>query len=73
MVRMLTGALTAVSTGAVPLEVLEAGLVEQQPFHCPVAPPEPLTLWSVGIRDSKRRTEREPPHQALSSGVYRFT
>ena len=26
-----------------------------------------------GIRDSKRKTEREPPHQALSSGVYRFT
>jgi hypothetical protein len=25
------------------------------------------------IRDSKRKTEREPPHQALSSGVYRFT
>jgi hypothetical protein len=26
-----------------------------------------------GIRDSKRRTERETLHQALSSGVYRFT
>jgi tRNA pseudouridine38-40 synthase len=48
MVRMLTGALTAVSTGTLALEVLERGLVEQQPFHCPVAPPEPLTLWSVG-------------------------
>ena len=26
-----------------------------------------------GIRDSKRKSEREPPHQALSSGVCRFT
>ncbi|MDX2015935.1 MAG: tRNA pseudouridine(38-40) synthase TruA [Myxococcaceae bacterium] len=48
MVRMLTGALTAVSTGALPLEVLQSGLTEQVPFHCPVAPAEPLTLWSVG-------------------------
>ncbi len=47
MVRMLTGALTAVSTGALDLATLEAGLMEQRPFHCPTAPPEPLTLWSV--------------------------
>lgn len=47
MVRMLTGALTAVSTGALPLEVLASGLDAQVPFHCPLAAPEPLTLWSV--------------------------
>lgn len=47
MVRMLTGALTAVSTGALDLEVLARGLDEQRPFHCPIAPPAPLTLWSV--------------------------
>ncbi|MCA2979473.1 MAG: hypothetical protein INH41_01415 [Myxococcaceae bacterium] len=48
MVRMLTGALAAVSRGELPLEVLEAGLSSQRPFHCPIAPPEGLTLWSVG-------------------------
>jgi hypothetical protein len=32
-----------------------------------------LTHPYEGIRDSKRKTGREPPHQALSSGVYRFT
>jgi tRNA U38,U39,U40 pseudouridine synthase TruA len=48
MVRMLVGGLTAVSRGELGLEVLRAGLDEQQFFRCPTAAPEPLTLWSVG-------------------------
>ncbi len=48
MVRMLTGAMLAVSRGEVALETFRAGLELQQKFHCPKAPPEPLTLWSVG-------------------------
>jgi len=48
MVRMLVGGLTAVSRGEVALDTFRAGLDAQRPFHCPTAPPEPLTLWSVG-------------------------
>jgi tRNA pseudouridine38-40 synthase len=48
MVRMLVGALLAVSRGEVSLGTLRAGLDQQQNFHCPTAPPEPLTLWDVG-------------------------
>lgn len=48
MVRMLVGGMTAVSSGAVSLELFRAGLHERRNFHCPTAPPEPLTLWSVG-------------------------
>jgi tRNA pseudouridine38-40 synthase len=48
MVRMLTGGLSAVARGLVPLEVFVAGLTEQRNFHCPTAPPEPLTLWEIG-------------------------
>jgi tRNA pseudouridine38-40 synthase len=48
MVRMLVGGLTAVSRGEVPLEHFHDGLVDQKHFHCPTAPPEPLTLWNVG-------------------------
>jgi tRNA pseudouridine(38-40) synthase len=48
MVRMLVGGLLAVSRGEVPLHTLRAGLEQQQNFHCPTAPPEPLTLWEVG-------------------------
>jgi tRNA pseudouridine38-40 synthase len=47
MVRMLVGGLTAVARGEVPLEAFRQGLLAQRRFHCPVAPPEPLTLWSV--------------------------
>ncbi|MCC6335233.1 MAG: tRNA pseudouridine(38-40) synthase TruA [Myxococcales bacterium] len=48
MVRMLVGGMTAVAKGEVPLDTFRAGLLEQRLFHCPTAPPEPLTLWSVG-------------------------
>ncbi len=48
MVRMLVGGALAVSSGQVPMEVFAAGLEAQRPFHCPTAPPEPLTLWDVG-------------------------
>lgn len=48
MVRMLTGGLSAVARGEVPLAAFHAGLLEQRHFRCPTAPPEPLTLWSVG-------------------------
>jgi tRNA pseudouridine38-40 synthase len=47
MVRMLVGGMTSVSRGEVPLAVFERALNEQQNFHCPTAPPHPLTLWSV--------------------------
>ncbi len=48
MVRMLVGGLTAVARGDVTQETFRAGLEEQRLFHCPTAPAEPLTLWSVG-------------------------
>ena len=48
MVRMLVGGMTAVSRGAVRREHFRAGLLEARNFYCPTAPPEPLTLWSVG-------------------------
>jgi tRNA pseudouridine38-40 synthase len=48
MVRMLVGGMTAVARGEVSLDVFERGLLEQQNFHCPTAPAEPLTLWDVG-------------------------
>lgn len=47
MVRMLVGAMTAVARGEVTREAFEAGLAEKTKFRCPVAAPEPLTLWSV--------------------------
>jgi tRNA U38,U39,U40 pseudouridine synthase TruA len=37
-----------VARGLVPLEAFVAGLTEQRNFHCPTAPPEPLTLWEIG-------------------------
>jgi tRNA pseudouridine38-40 synthase len=48
MVRMLVGGMTAVARGEVTLDAFRAGLDELRMFHCPTAPPEPLTLWSVG-------------------------
>jgi tRNA pseudouridine38-40 synthase len=48
MVRMLVGGMTAVSQGAIGLDVFREGLIKQANFHCPTAAPEPLTLWSVG-------------------------
>lgn len=48
MVRMLVGGLLAVSRGEVSLDTFRAGLEQQQNFNCPKAPPEGLTLWSVG-------------------------
>ncbi|MDP1914793.1 MAG: tRNA pseudouridine(38-40) synthase TruA [Myxococcales bacterium] len=51
MVRMLIGGMTAVARGEVSLDVFHRGLIEQQNFHCPTAPPEPLTLWNVGYPD----------------------
>lgn len=48
MVRMLVGGMTAVARGEVTLDTFRAGLEEQRLFHCPTAPPEPLTLWDVG-------------------------
>lgn len=48
MVRMLVGGMTAVAKGEVRMEHFRAGLFEQRNFYCPTAPPEPLTLWSVG-------------------------
>lgn len=48
MVRFLVGALSAVARGEVTLDVLRAGLDQQVRFGCPMAPPEPLTLWDVG-------------------------
>jgi len=59
MVRMLVGGLTAVARGDVPLDVFHRGLLEQQNFHCPTAPPEPLTLWSVGYPDDVDPFTRE--------------
>ncbi|MEW5743406.1 MAG: tRNA pseudouridine(38-40) synthase TruA [Myxococcota bacterium] len=47
MVRMLVGGMLAVARGEVTLDTFRAGLEEQRFFHCPTAPPEPLTLWSV--------------------------
>jgi tRNA pseudouridine38-40 synthase len=48
MVRMLAGGLTAVARGEIALDTFRAGLEAQTNFHCPTAPPEPLTLWEVG-------------------------
>lgn len=62
MVRMLVGAMTAVSRGEISLETMRAGLEEQVNFNCPTAPAEPLTLWSVGYSadiDPFTRAERE--------------
>ncbi len=47
MVRMLVGAATAVARGEVPIDDLVRGLDDQRNFHCPTAPAEGLTLWSV--------------------------
>ena len=60
MVRMLVGGMTAVSRGTVRMEHFRAGLFEARNFYCPTAPPEPLTLWSVGYpRDADPFTEEE--------------
>jgi tRNA pseudouridine38-40 synthase len=71
MVRMLVGGLTAVSTGALPLDVLRAGLETHTFFHCPTAPAEGLTLWSVGypealdpFSDEERADFPWPPQNA---------
>ncbi len=48
MVRMLVGGALQVSRGEISIDTFRAGLEQQQNFHCPKAPPEPLTLWSVG-------------------------
>ncbi|MBX7097080.1 MAG: hypothetical protein K1X89_05165 [Myxococcaceae bacterium] len=47
MVRMLVGALSAVSRREVSLDAFREGLTAQRNFHCPTAAPEPLVLWSV--------------------------
>lgn len=47
MVRMLVGGMTAVARGDASLDAFRAGLFAQTQFHCPTAPAEPLTLWSV--------------------------
>lgn len=47
MVRMLMGAMLGVVSGKISRELFIAGLEREQFFHCPVAPPEPLTLWEV--------------------------
>lgn len=47
MVRMLVGALVAVSRREVSLDAFRAGLTTQRNFHCPTAPAEPLVLWSL--------------------------
>lgn len=52
MVRMLVGGLLAVSRGEVTLEVFRMALLHQRNFDCPTAPPEPLTLWSVGYPEA---------------------
>ncbi|MBL9039104.1 MAG: tRNA pseudouridine(38-40) synthase TruA [Archangium sp.] len=52
MVRMLVAAITAVARGELDLEVMNAGLTLQRNFHCPIAAPEPLTLWSVGYSEA---------------------
>ncbi len=62
MVRMLVGAMTAVSRGEISLETMRAGLHEQVNFNCPTAPAEPLTLWNVGYPadlDPFTKTERD--------------
>lgn len=62
MVRMLAGAMLAVSRDEVSLDTFRAGLEAQVNFGCPKAPPEPLTLWSVGYPpelDPFTPTERE--------------
>lgn len=62
MVRMLVGGMTAVARGEVTLEAFRAGLDELRLFHCPTAPAEPLTLWSVGYAaevDPFTKAERE--------------
>jgi tRNA U38,U39,U40 pseudouridine synthase TruA len=48
MVRMLVGGLLAVSHRELSLELFREGLENQRNFHCPTAPPQPLTLYSVG-------------------------
>lgn len=53
MVRMLTAALLGVSRGEVSLDTLRAGLEQQRNFRCPKAPPEPLTLWSIGYPEGE--------------------
>lgn len=47
MVRMLMGAMLGVARGKLSRETFVAGLEREVFFHCPVAPPEPLTLWEV--------------------------
>ena len=47
MVRMLTGGMTAVARGEVDIDTFRAGLDAQRNFHCPTAPADGLTLWSV--------------------------
>ena len=51
MVRMLVGGALQVSRGEIPIDTFRAGLEQQQNFGCPKAPPEALTLWSVGYPD----------------------
>lgn len=71
MVRMLVGGMTAVARGEVSLDSFRAGLDEQRLFHCPTAPPEPLTLWDVGyppdvdpFTADERAAFTWPPRQA---------
>jgi tRNA U38,U39,U40 pseudouridine synthase TruA len=68
MVRMLVGGVLAVSRGEVTLDTFRAGLEQQQQFHCPTAPAEPLTLWSVGYPaevDPFSSAERESFHWSV--------
>lgn len=68
MVRMLVGAMLGVARGEVSLDTFRAGLETQTNFGCPKAPPEPLTLWSVGyppeldpFSEAERRDFAWPP------------
>lgn len=47
MVRMLTGAILGFARGKFTEQTLREALTTQANFYCPVADPEPLTLWEV--------------------------
>ncbi|MBL8918382.1 MAG: hypothetical protein JNJ54_05945 [Myxococcaceae bacterium] len=74
MVRMLTGGLLAVARGEVTLDTFRLGLDQQVNFHCPTAPAEPLTLWSVDypaaidpFTNDERAAFRWPPQRDLTA------
>jgi tRNA pseudouridine38-40 synthase len=47
MVRMLTGAMLGFARAKFSEQTLREALTTQANFYCPVADPEPLTLWEV--------------------------